>query len=291
MATTSTKSRSDLYATVTATIVDELERGPEAWAQSWTLSVDAWCPRNHLTGNVYRGINLLLLAVACSKRGVLTNRWATFRQALAAGGAVRRSARGIPLVLFKPLDAKNVPVDRAESAADALESHQRVLVRHFHVFHISDCEGLPEAEHQPPANRSLAASIVRSSGARIVPGKPCYRPHEDIVQLPDPSSFDSLEHYYTTAYHELVHWSAPRVKRELAMKRFGDQAYAMEELVAELGAAMLCGAAGVPMISQCAAYLDSWLKVLRTDKRAIFGVAAQAQKAADYLLDAAAMAS
>lgn len=287
MSTHAHKTRTDIYEDVTARIIDELERGPEQWAQSWALSVDVWNPRNHLTDAGYRGINLLLLAIACAKRGALVNRWTTFNQARDKGGMVRKGAKGVPLVLFKPLDAREAQSgeERADDVDDARS--RRVLVRHFHVFHVSDCDGLPEAQHIEPQDGSLAARIVRGSGATVVPGKPCYRVSEDVVQLPDVGCFDSVEAYWATAFHELIHWTAPRVGREVAMKRFGDEAYASEELVAELGAAMLCGVTGVPVITQCAAYLDSWLKALRADKRAIFTVASQAQKAADYLLNMA----
>lgn len=199
---------------------------------------------------------------------------------------VRKGARGIPLVLFKPLDERGSEGgdDHAHTDDRGNDTRRRVLVRHLHVFHVSDCNGLPEAEHDSVADGSLAARIVSASGAKIVPGAPAYRVHDDVVQLPDVAYFATVDDYYATAFHELVHWTAPRVQRELAMKRFGDDAYCAEELVAELGAAMLCGAAGVPMISRCAAYLDPWLKVLRADKTAIFTTAAQAQRAADHLV-------
>jgi antirestriction protein ArdC len=285
-----TTARIDIYDDVTARIVAELEKGPDQWTKSWTSSVALWQPQNHGTSRRYRGINVLLLALACQEHGFALNRWLTFRQALALGGCVRKGSQGVRVVFWKQLDAKrSKTTDSATIAAQHDEDQDRgpVVARHFYVFNVSDVDGVAEAQHAPRECTSLAAQLVAASGAQIVLGEPSYRALQDVVMLPEASRFATEADYFATALHELAHWTAPRVGRELNAKRWGDDAYAMEELVAELAAAMLCSACGIPTLMQSASYLDHWLRVLRTDKRAIFSATGAAQKAADYLLDRA----
>lgn len=278
--------RIDLYADVTNRIVDELEKGPAAWVKSWTTGgAELWRPVNHASDRAYRGVNVLLLAFVCAAKGYPQNRWLTFQQALACGGAVRRGAKGVRVTFWKPLGgcgeaAATVPT---EPAGDD-EKVAGMVLRHFTVFNVAAIDGIAASDFATPADDSLPSRVVLSSGARIVHGSPCYRPGEDVIALPPPGEFDSVADYYVTAFHELVHWTGPRVGREVNSKRFGDDAYAIEELVAELGAAMVSGACSLPTLMQSASYLDHWLRVLRQDKRAIFAVAGAAQRAADYLL-------
>ncbi|MDB4985598.1 MAG: antirestriction protein ArdC [Myxococcaceae bacterium] len=279
--------RADLYTAVTNRIIAALESGPERWVKFWQSSADTWRPVNHGSDRTYRGINLLLLAGVCHERGLAHNRWLTFNQARELGGMVRKGSKGVPVVFWKPLASAGQK--DAEPANDERESQRRVgvLARQFFVFNVADCDGLPESVHDVPRDESLASRIVHRSGARIIPGEPCYRADEDVVQLPQVSAFGSEPEMFAVAFHELSHWCAPRVGREQNAKRFGDDAYAVEELIAELGSAMLCGACGFTPVSRAASYLDHWIRVLRQDSRAIFTVASAAQTAADYLLERA----
>lgn len=281
-----TTERADLYTAVTNRIIAALESGPEQWTKFWQSSADTWRPLNHGSERVYRGINLLLLAEMCHRRGHAHNRWLTFNQARELDGVVRKGSKGVPVVFWKPLASCGPDLD---SSHDEQDSKRRgpVLARQFFVFNVADCDGIPESVHDVPRDESLASRIVHRSGARIVPGEPCYRPDQDVVQLPPASAFSSEPEMYAVACHELVHWTGTRVGREQKAKRFGDDAYAMEELVAELGSAMLCGACGFAPVSRAASYLDHWIRVLRQDSRAIFTVASAAQTAADYLLERA----
>jgi antirestriction protein ArdC len=276
--------RLDIYANVTDRIVAELEKGPAEWVKSWTTNTAFWRPINHTTERPYRGVNVLLLAFVCADRGYPLNRWVTFRQALALGGAVRKGAKGVRITFWKQLRADETAV---ATNAHVDEVQPRLVLRHFVVFNVADVDGLPEAIQTAPVDAGLSTQILQASGARIVPGAPCYRPTEDVIALPGVAAFRSEADYFATAFHELVHWTAPRVGRVVNAKRFGDDAYAMEEMVAELGAAMLCGVCTLPTLMQSASYLDHWLRVLRQDKRAIFGVASAAQRGADYLLERA----
>jgi len=283
----------DVYAEITNRIVTALEQGPERWVKSWTTNRDVWNPRNHLSDRPYRGINLALLAMTCADGRYALNRWLTFQQARSMGGTVRKGSKGTMVVFWKRLDgrkSKDAPSnDEAPSEDDKSNTRGGALIaKHFYVFNVADVDGIPESIHDVPSD-DLAAQIILQSGARIVPGEPCYRPNDDVVMLPDANAFTSRDEYFATAFHELAHWTATRVGRETNAKRWGDDAYAMEELVAEMTAAMLCGATGKSTLMQSAGYLDHWLRVLKADKRAIFTVASAAQKAADYLMDRAGL--
>jgi antirestriction protein ArdC len=277
--------RIDLYADVTNRVLAELEKGPEAWTKSWKSTADLWRPINQRTERPYRGVNIILLALATLERGYASNAWVTFRQALELGGSVRKGAKGVRVVFWRQLRGEE------ESTEPGEDKRPRMVARHFYVFNVADCDGLENVDvgaERPDMPRNAAADeVIYSSGAVITPGEPAYLPGGDVVRLPPATAFDTAEDYYATALHELTHWTAPRVGREINSKRWGDDAYAVEELVAELGAAMLCGHCGIPAISQCAAYLDHWIRVLRQDKRAIFSVSSAAQKATDFLLERA----
>jgi len=293
---TSSESRTDVYAEVTARIITALEEGPERWVKSWTSNRDVWNPRNHLSDRPYRGVNLALLALTCTDGRYALNRWLTFQQARSIGGTVRKGSKGTLVVFWKRLDGRTgKPNDNAtddDSATDEggkLAGRSALMAKHFYVFNVADVDGIPESVHDVPSDDGLAAQIILRSGARIIPGEPCYRPSDDLVMLPDASAFTRRDEYFATAYHELAHWTARRVGRETNAKRWGDDAYAMEELIAEMTAAMLCGATGQATLMQSASYLEHWLRVLKADKRAIFSVASAAQKAADYLLTRAGL--
>ncbi|MFM2417730.1 MAG: hypothetical protein RL385_2453 [Pseudomonadota bacterium] len=294
--TTTTTERLDIFASVTDAIIAELEKGPEAWSAGWCSSADVWDPRNLETGKAYRGVNVLVLALTMLQRGYTQNLWLTFNQARARGGNVRKGSKGVHLVFWRPITRKNDGDNTTDDTqGDDEDGRKRMMAKPFVVFNVADCDGVNAPIDATPeeggfSRLEAAESIITASGAEIQPGRPSYLPDLDIIRLPERSAFLSAESYYATAFHELTHWTAPRVSREVQFKRWGDESYAMEELVAELGAAMLCGVTGVPALSQCAAYLNSWIRVLKSDKRAIFSVAGRAQKAADYLLSRAGLA-
>jgi len=278
-------TKSDLYQETTDLIIKALETDPGAWQKSWR-SAAGQVGRNHVTGKPYSGVNSLVLFVACINRGLSVNRWATFKQAQAKGAKVKKGAKGVALCYFRKLPNK---VD-----GDDEKSGGMVLSR-FYVFHISDIDGFDtHVEAEPtnnvvlPGEETLSMRIISQSGATIINGEPAYIPSIDAVRLPEASSFDSSDDYFTTAYHELVHWTGHKSRLDRDMKnKYGDNAYALEELVAELGAAMLSNIAGVNFLSQSSKYLAGWLKALKSDKRAIFTAASKAQAAADFLLEKA----
>ena len=275
----------DLYQQVTDRIIAALEAGTPPWLPPWSGG-EYSIPENLASGHRYRGINVLLLNLTASARGYERSRWLTFKQALMLGGHVRKGECGSPVVFFKPLEIEDK--EEVESA-----SPRRVipLLRSFTVFNVAQVEGLdedlcplPEYQWDPLA---AAETLLADSGATIQHGgnRACYRPSDDAIQLPPRAWFPSAEAYYATALHELTHWTGHplRCNRPVG-RRHSIDAYAFEELVAEMGAAFTCAHCHLPARLEHASYIESWLQALKNDKRLILTAAGKAQAAADYLL-------
>jgi antirestriction protein ArdC len=235
-------------------------------------------------------VNALLLTLEATCRGYGRNAWLTFRQAAELGGHVRGGEHGTTVVFFKPLE---VP---AEGTEDRSAARVVPLLRAFTVFNVAQIEGLPDHLVKPPPPPAWephgeAERLLATSGARVqyAGAAAFYRPSDDTIVLPEPGLFASGVGYYATALHELVHWTghASRCNRQLG-RRFGSEAYAVEELIAEMGSAFLCAHCRLDGQLQHASYVASWLRVLKNDKRAVFTAAAQAQRAADFVLGPAA---
>lgn len=279
----------DLYATVTARIIAALEAGIPPWIRPWSGGdVDAM-PANATTQRPYRGINVLLLNLHAMSCGYERNRWMTFQQALSVGASVRKGERGTPVVFFKMHEVDATPAERQPSD----ERKVIPLLRSFTVFNVDQVDGLPAALAPAAApmpvwdSLDAAEQILDASGAQIRHGgaRAFYAPSEDLIQLPARSAFSSPSDYYATALHELTHWTGhpTRCARPLG-RRHGIDAYAFEELIAEMGAAFLTSHCRLPGRLQHDSYIASWLRALHDDKRLIFTAASHAQKAADYLL-------
>jgi len=243
-------------------------------------------PENFSSGHRYRGINILLLHLTALDRGYSISRWLTFKQAQAMGGHVRKGESGTPIVFFKPLEITD--------KAGAGEERNKVIpmLRSFTVFNVAQVDGLPVSISPEMPNHAwnphaAAETLLIDSGAQIQHGgnRACYRPVEDVIQLPPRTWFPSADAYYATALHELTHWTgaSSRCNRPLG-RRHGIEAYAFEELVAEMGAAFTCAHCQLPARLEHASYIASWLQALRSDKRLILTAASKAQAASDYLL-------
>jgi antirestriction protein ArdC len=280
----------ELYETVTARIIGELERGATPWVKPWRSGRGTvggtFLPYNAGTGRPYSGVNVLILWDAAERRGYTKGSWLTFRQANDLGGSVRKGERGIAVVFIKRLA-------RSPAGADDTEDDRpRTVLRTFRVFNLAQIDGLPEEFHEQPKHPhfseryAAAATLVQATGARIEHGgnRACFIPALDLIALPPVGSFTSDDTYYATALHELGHWSGAkeRLDRDLT-GRFGSRAYAAEELVAELVSAFLCAHLGITGELRHAAYIGDWLALLRDDSRAIFTAASKASLAADYL--------
>jgi antirestriction protein ArdC len=269
------------YERITERIVTLLEQGTVPWHKPW--QVKTGLPRNLVSKKPYRGINpFLLLAM-----GYESPHWLTFRQAIQLGGSVKKGEKACPVVFWKQMQ-----ITDKESG----ELEKIPLLRLYSVFNVAQCEGLKNI----PAEDT--SSFVATEAAEIVAKMPqppkinhgmshaYYTPVNDMVGMPERKRFETEDSYHATLFHELVHstGSEKRLKRVSIMERNGydTDPYCKEELVAELGSAFLCGQAGIVerTIDSSAAYLEGWLKQLREDKTIIVYAAAQAQKAADFIL-------
>jgi antirestriction protein ArdC len=279
-------SRTDLYQSVTDQIITALEHGTPPWLCPWAKSPGQALPANLSSGRRYRGINVLLLNMVQMARGYGLNRWLTFNQARSLGGCVRKGETGSQVVFFKLLE-------RDEAANDAATRRVIPLLRAFTVFNADQVDGLPDAltamlttgDGWSPVE--AADAILKDSGAVIRHGgnKAFYRPGDDVIQLPAASQFPEPASYYATALHELTHWSgAPTRCNRPMLGRQHIEAYAFEELVAEMGSAFLCSHVGLAGEMQHASYICHWLAALKSDKRLIFTAASLAQKAMDFLV-------
>lgn len=279
----------DLYQTVTDRIIAALEDGTPPWIRPWAGFDFDPTSANATTQRAYRGINVLLLNMHSMLRGYERNRWMTFQQALSVGACVRKGERGTPVVFFKMHEVAAAGVERRPTE----ERKVIPLLRSFTVFNVDQVDGLPTAlapaaQPDPVWNPIDAAEqVISASGAQVRHGgsRAFYASAEDLIQMPARSAFNSASDYYATALHELTHWTghADRCNRPLG-KRHGIDAYAFEELVAEMGAAFLTSHWRLPGRLQHDSYIASWLAALRNDKRLIFTAASQAQRAADSLL-------
>jgi antirestriction protein ArdC len=228
----------DLYQEVTNRIVAALEAGTPPWVRPWSAEADP-VPVNAGSHRPYRGINVLLLSLEALARGYSRNRWLTYRQAAELGGQVRGGARGTQVVFFKMHE-----VPEKDSPPEAPATRQVPLLRSFTVFNVAQVDGLPGGLQATPAAppswspHEEPERLLASSGARIRHGgaRAFYQPAEDYIRLPERGLFSSSSEYAATALHELTHWTGhvTRCNRELG-KRFGETAYAMEELIAEMG--------------------------------------------------------
>ena len=285
--------KQDIYERITGRIVADLEQGVRPWLKPWNAEHAAGRitrPLRH-NGQPYNGINVIMLwgeAVAC---GYAAPIWMTFRQAKELGGHVRKGEKG-SLTVY----ADRIRKTEIDDATGEEAQREIPFMKGYTVFNIEQIEGLPAHFYAPVAPRldpvqriDSAEAFFAATGADIRHGgnQAYYTITHDYVQMPPFETFRDAESYYQTLGHECVHWTrhSSRLERDFGRKRWGDEGYAAEELVAELGSAFLC--ADLDLTPEPredhTAYIASWLKVLKNDKRAIFTAAAHAQRAADYL--------
>lgn len=282
----------DIKQQVTDRIIAAIENGATKKGHLWVNAGGSAMPMNYRTKRPYSGVNVLLLWLEAEMRGFERQEWMTYKQALEIGAQVRKGAKGCQIVYFKMLEKD------AQAEDGGTETKRIPMARSFTVFNVADIDGITAAEALPGGfePHSTAEHIMRESGAQIIEGgtQAFYRPSTDAVHLPERVRFDSQENFYHVAIHELTHWTGgeKRLARDFS-KRFGDEAYAFEELVAELGSAFMLSRIGLTgsELQYHASYIEGWLKVLKGDKNAIFTAASRASAAYQYLLDLAGMNS
>ena len=278
--------KTTVYQIVTDRIMSLLEQGHIPWHKPWAGSDQL--PKNLASGKEYRGVNIWLLHAA----GYAEPYWLSFKQVKDRGGYVRKGEKANIAVFWKMLDVET-------EGKDGNKKIKHVpMLRYYNVFNVEQCEGVkyPETvkkhEHEPiKACENVIANMPNRPEIKHYGAKAFYSPAFDRVVLPHNEMFDTAQGYYTTAFHELAHSTGHtgRLDREGITKphSFGDKSYSKEELCAEMGAAYLCGHCGISpaTIENSAAYIQSWLKALKNDNKLVVYAAAQAQKAADYILN------
>ena len=284
--------RNDLHQRITQQIIQAIEAGAGDYRMPWnTRGSSASLPQNPVGKYEYHGINVLSLWASQQLRAFTTGRWASYRQWMSIGAQVRKGETGSPTVFYQPIMGDDDPESSVDSISAQGRSGRPFIMKMATVFNADQVDGFQPEHVAPPAEERLdmAEQAIKNSKARILWGgeKACYLPTRDEIHLPHPKEFATSEAYYGIAFHELVHWTghASRCARDLS-GRFGTATYAMEELIAELGAAFVLAEIGLdeePRIDH-ARYLSSWLTVLKNDTTAVFTAATNASRAARYLL-------
>ena len=274
-------------------IIARIEAGVPPWRQAWKASADPKAPLR-ATGEPFSGSNAWLLAFAGALRGYRSPYWFTFRQALSINAPVAKGEKGSPAILYKTRvvgdSADGADVGPADDGGDPRILRYLKTYSVFNAEQLTDCpqQYLNVVEPDPAARAAARNAVLDAIPARVEFGRgtPCYVPALDLIRLPLPEAFDTPDDFLATKAHEQLHWSgaAPRLDRTFG-KRFGDNAYAMEEMVAELGAAFLCGDLGITAEPRAdhAEYIGHWLRVLKADSKAIFTAASAANKATEFL--------
>jgi len=287
-------AKSNIYATITEMLLTAIEEGPRDPVLPWQRGgLCPVLPLNAVTGQAYRGVNVLSLWISALERGYDSGEWATLRQWNEKGAHVRKGEKASPIVFYKEIAQETEP-DADEEGA---ETERRRVARGYWVFAAEQVDGYRPATALPlnPVARIAAAeAYFAATGANIVVGgtQACYRPSTDSIHMPDEARFiesdgrTRTESWYAVLGHETTHWAGAshRLNREFG-KRFGDDAYCFEEACAEIGAAFLCARLGIAIEPHPdhARYIHHWLKVMKAEPRAIFAAAAKAQEAITYL--------
>lgn len=287
----------DVFTAITNAIIAALEQGAGTCTMPWHGGLVAPpFPVNAATGKAYRGINVIALWVAAMAERYVSGQWASYRQWQGLGAQVRKGERGAVIVFYKSLDRPGLAIPEERDSVE--ETSFRFVAKATHVFNAEQVEGwqppLPEAKSPVAINEEVAA-FLEAVGAEVRHGFPMalYRRSGDYIEMPSPGQFigtatsTPTEAYHAVLLHELTHWSGAghRLNRVFG-QRFGDQSYAFEELVAEFGAAFLCSAfrlTNEPRPDH-AAYIASWLAILRKDSKAVFTAASKAQEAVQFLI-------
>jgi antirestriction protein ArdC len=274
----------DIHQTITNQIIEAMEsartRGRRLWDSQPIL------PLNLTTGKPYSGINVLMLWAAGLRNGYTSPYWLTYKQAADKGGQVRKGEHSTLCVFYKPWESQETNNETGET-----ETTRGAILKSFRVFNLDQIDGIeaPVMEKRGPFVAMVDAErIMAASPAPIQIGgtQAFYRPSTDTIHLPERERFTSTEAFYSVAMHEMCHSSGhpSRLARDFS-ERFGTEAYAFEELIAELGSAFLNADLGIigSTLQDHADYLASWVKILKEDKKAILTAAAQASKAHAFI--------
>jgi len=278
----------DLYERVTNQIIAEMEKGVCPWCKPWK---DGFSLPVRSTGEKYNGVNIVLLWMAMFNHAYEVPRFLTFKQAKNLNAHVKKGEKGHLVVKYGTFTPKD-----AEVTAERGDEETKIpFLKGYTVFNAEQIEGLPGEYYtdevvwqlSPEQRIAKAEAFVAATGVRIIHHGPSsfYKVAEDSIVLPHFELFHSPEDYYATLLHELAHWTGAKTRLDRTKgKAFGDKDYAFEELVAELAACFVGSSLGLRVdVDNSAAYLDTWMKCLKNDKRFFFKACRKAQAAADYL--------
>ena len=287
----------DVHQEITNRIIDALETAGEfqlPWIRNKGGSFAR--PVNIASKNPYNGVNIVSLWVSAQAHDFPSNLWGTYRQWQEKGCQVRKGEKSSLVVFYKTLAFEQTDEETGETA-----NGERLFARASRVFNAAQVEGFETLEQDLPEEPAFdpiarAEAFAAATKATIIEGgdKACFIPSQDVIQMPERRRFTGTvtttpaEAFYSTLFHELVHWSGDKARLDRDLSgRFGDEAYAVEELIAELGAAFLCGDLGITPEprSDHACYIKNWLSVLKNDKKAVFTAASKASQATNWLRD------
>ena len=285
--------KQDIASRFSNQILAMLDKGVRPWAQPWDNGNTARILRPlRANGTPYGGINTLMLWMSANAQGFTNPSWMTYRQAATLGGHVMKGEHGTPIVYASTLT-------RTEQKDGETRERKIPFMRGYKVFNVQQIEELPGRFYDPPADRiapderiANADEFFASTGADIHHGgnRAFYAMRDDFIRMPEFGAFKDPESYYATLAHEVTHWTRhpSRLARDFGRAKFGDEGYAKEEIVAEIGSSILCSELDLtPEIrEENAAYIDHWRKLIREDKNFIFKAAAHAQRAADFVISA-----
>ena len=270
----------DIYTEVTNRIIEKLETGVIPWIKPW--HTENTLDKNIHSGNEYNGINRVILGMS----GFQSNVWGSFKQWQQLGANVRKGEKGTAIVFYSPVKTNTINPETNQS-----EESFYACMKTYYVFNAEQVEGIEikprDIEDKPFLNNIDIDAMVLNTGASIrhSGNSAYYKRDDDFINMPIKTDFNSEANYYATLLHELTHWSGAKHRLDRTKgKRFGDTAYAFEELIAELGSAFLCEKYAVKGDIRHEGYIQSWLQALKNDNKMIFKASAYAQKSTDYLV-------
>lgn len=281
-----TGSQKDVYTIVTERIIDQLSKGTIPWQIPWSKG---GIPMNLVSKRPYQGINLMLLAFM----GYEQNVFLTSKQLNDLGGSIKPDEKPHIVVYWNYIEKEE------EGVEDKQSKKKQPYLRYYTVFNIAQCDGIPASKVPPKINPGFNSIPMCEMLVENMPNCPqikykeqraYYDPLRDFINMPKKTSFKSVESYYSTLFHELIHSTGHRSRLSrkdlLEMSEFGSDSYSHEELVAEIGACYLNSYTGLEtQFEQNAAYIQGWLEKLKNDKKFIFSAAKHAQKATDFILN------
>ena len=281
-----------IYQMVTDKIVQALEEGTVPWHRPWR--VEGGVHMNLKSKRPYRGGNQFVLDIVAMTEGYTSPYWLTYKQAEEMGGQVRKGEKSTFVYFFKPI---KITTDEKDKEGNKVVK-TIPLLRYYRVFNAEQVDGIEEKLPKPDEKeREFKPIEICERMLKGMPNPPklshggdraVYSPDKDAIRLPGRKQFDSPEAYYLTSFHEHAHSTGhkKRLGRVKSWTTFGSDPYAKEELVAEMASAMLASLAGVEIkVEQTAAYIQSWIKRFKEDKKLLVSAGAQAQRACDYILD------